>query len=221
MKHCIGYLKATQDYKRKFFFENNIAQRYSNQLVTLVDAAFASDEINRSSTSGFIMFYNSSLVAANSTTQSRIAISAPEAELNEIYRSSKKLLHYDGMFRDFGERNVQSTILTDSSSSINTVYNPVSARYKFLAVRIHFLKQQVQIGKIRVIYMRRWYNLADLMTKQNSPQEFSRLWTMAQSPFRWVHTKHRLPINQDASMKGVRSQSRQPPINKQESKQEN
>ena len=153
------------------------------------------------------MFYNQTLLAANSTSQTRIATSAPEAELNEIYRTTKKILHYHGLLCDFGETRVQNVILTDSSSSLNTVHNPVSARYKFLAVQIFFLKQQIRLGMMKLFFMPRNLNIADLMTKQNTTKEYLRLWKLAKSPFLWVHETTRDARQPSLGKKGLRSQT--------------
>ena len=149
------------------------------------------------------------MISANSTSQHRICTSAPEAELNEIFRTSKKLLHYKGLLRDLGEQKITMAILSDSSTSLRTIANPISTRYKFISIQIHYLKQLIQQPQFKVVYIPREKNLADLMTKQNVPREFHRLWSLAYTPFRWNHQQldaHVSRKDQQASRKGPGSQ---------------
>ena len=82
------------------------------------------------------------------------------------------MLHYRGLLQDFGEENITTTILTDSSSSIQTIINPVSSKYKFKSIIIHYLKQLVKQENVQLVFIQRQQNIADVRTKQNSTKEF-------------------------------------------------
>lgn len=188
MNHCLGYLKKTANFKRQFF-PSKPTNRGEHKLVAFVDAALGSDPKTRKSTGGSFVFYNQSLIGATSSTQQRVCTSSAESELTEIYRTSKKMLYYKGLLNDVGETEVESVILTDSKASVHTVNMPVSTRYKFLSLYIHFVKQLLRQLQLKVVFVRRELNPADLLTKQNCRREFDRLWTMLLSPFRWVHVQ--------------------------------
>ena len=183
MDYLLGYLAAQTSVTRTFYSKvfNN-----EKKLVALTDAAFANSG-DAKSTSGFLMFYNGSLVTANSSTQNKVATSAPEAELFEILRTTKELYHISGLLQDFGEMDLQTTILTDSASTVRTVVSPISRRYKYLSVYIAFLKEMVKEHGLHVVHLNREYNFADMLTKATTALEFTKQWNKIIAPFRWVH----------------------------------
>ena len=127
------------------------------------------------------------------TTQLRVATSAPEAELFEIYRTSKQLVYLKGLLGDMGEKDTSITILTDSDSSVKTVHNPISSRYKYLSVYVNFLKQQMKAHGLSVIFLSREHNFADLLTKQNTKEVFEALRKKLWTPFKWTHRQEAAP----------------------------
>ena len=183
MNHLLGYLKNNPVYSRKFY--NTDSEK--NQLVALTDAAFANSGENWKSTSGNIVYYCSSLVHASSATQRQIATSAPEAELFEVIKSTKMLLHLKGLAEDMKERDIEVALLTDSSSSVGTVHSPVTSKYKYLSVYITFVKNIVAEVGLKVVHLLRDHNFADLMTKQSDFATFSNMWKGATEPFQWRH----------------------------------
>ena len=186
MTSLFGYLKATVERKRWFYPIMDNGHSDANKLVSLIDASFANGS-NYHSTSGFFMFLNSTMINAQSTTQSKIATSAPEAELFEMVRTAKKMTYVRGLLFDMGCTKVDMVILTDSQSSVSTAHNPVSVRYRYLSVYIALLRRMVSKKMLRVVFMRRKDNFADLLTKQSSRKVFEYLLMLALSPFVWRH----------------------------------
>ena len=89
------------------------------------------------------MYYQATMVTANSWTQKKIATRAPEAELYEIVRTAKVMLYIKGLLQDMGEPVMDIAILTDSKPSAGTAYSPISARYRDISVTINLLKQVI------------------------------------------------------------------------------
>ena len=136
--------------------------------------------------SGNYVFLGSNLLTSKSRTQKNIASSAPHAELQEIFNTTKELLYLRGFVAELGITLAEPPcILTDSLSSVNTLNRPVSPAYKFISIMIHFLKEKVDQKKIQVNYISREFNMADILTKQPTKKEFIRLWDMVKSPFQW------------------------------------
>ena len=161
----------------------------TGKLLAVIDATFGNAEKDFHSTSGYFAYYNTNLIKANSSTQRQVATSAPEAELYELLRTTKMLLYLRGIFKDFGEKDVDLAILTDSSSTVGTVNNPSSSRYKYLSVYLQFIKQTVDKEDLKVVHLNRKWNFADLLTKQADVETFQRLLQLAMSPFAWIHKK--------------------------------
>ena len=104
MQHLFGYLKGSVAQVRTFYHrETDKTVDGSRKLVALVDAAFSNNPFKKYSTSGFFMYYQVTMVTANSSTQKKIATSAPEAELYEIFRTAKVMLYIKGLLQDMGE----------------------------------------------------------------------------------------------------------------------
>ena len=186
MRNLFGYLKKTKNYERSF------TEGGKAQLVAVVDAAFSNvddkDFLKKSTGGGFI-YYGHNMIYASSSTIRQQATSAPEAELYQILRITKTLIYLKGLHMDFGEKKFETAILTDSQSTVRTVNNPVSARYKYLSAFIGFIKWAVLQFSIRVVYLNREQNFADIMTKQGSCEEFTRHWNNASSRFDWTHNE--------------------------------
>lgn len=183
LNHVLFYLNKHPDVHLRFYPKNE-----STQLIALVDAAFANNN-DFHSTSGYFIYYGNTLIGCNSTAQKRVVTSSAEAELTEIYRSSKVLLEYKGLLSDLKQKVTDVIILTDSSSSIQTLNNPISSRYRFLSIYIAFVKQLFVSNDFKIHFINRENNFADVLGKQNVLSEFQRYWNMAFSPFKWIFNR--------------------------------
>ena len=193
--HCLynlfGYISGTREFTRKFYHSRNESKK--SKLVALIDAAFANGP-QMKSTSGHFIYYERSLLSVRSVTQKRTATSAPEAELFEMVDVAKTLLYLRGLLTDIGEGEMETTILTDSLSSVRTSHNPTSMRYRYLLVYLSFLRQLVKDKVLRVLFLKRIQNFADLVTKQATLKEFLSLSKLAFGPFHWQHKVEDKPV---------------------------
>ena len=85
------------------------------------------------------------------------------------------------------EKTVDAAILTDSKSSVGTAHNSVSARYRYLSVYVAFRKRFTSRKLLKIIFLGRENNLADLLRKQSESFTVHRLLRLALSPFEWIH----------------------------------
>ena len=157
------------------------------QIVAITNASFAGDHNTRKSCTGFFMYYGPNLVTAHSGTLSRIATSASEAELISIYVASKKMLFFRGLLEEQNALKVKTVLFTDSISFIQTLKSSVWTRYKFLGLYLHFVKEVILNLDLAIYFLKRDLNIADLLTKQNTPPIFEALWLLSQTPFKWTH----------------------------------
>ena len=158
-----------------------------SNLVALTDASIRNNRNNFHSTSWYFIFLSSSLITAKSATQRRGATSAPEAELFEIMSTTKQLLFLKGLLKDFGRNNIKIALLTDSSSSVATIKDPISSRYKYLSLYLAFIKAEVEKKAFEVKHLRRIQNFADMLTKALDGPSFMRFSNMINTPFQWRH----------------------------------
>ena len=128
--HTFGCLLNTIDYKLTFYAKPPLPLSQST-LVGFSDAAFAVDTHTRKSCGGHCIYYNQNLIGAQSGAQSRVTTSSGEAELTAIYACGKDMVFFQGLLNNLQEPKPLTAILTESSSSIQTIQGEVSSRFKF------------------------------------------------------------------------------------------
>jgi hypothetical protein len=78
---------------------------------------------------------------------------------------------------DFSEEYTHLPLQCDNTSAISVAKNPVlHSKTKHIEVRYHFLRDNVEKGKIALIYVPTHDHLADISTKPLYQATFTRLW---------------------------------------------
>jgi hypothetical protein len=77
---------------------------------------------------------------------------------------------------DFGEEYTYIPLQCDSTSAISVAKNPVlHSKTKHIEVKYHFLRDNVEKGKIAMIHVPTHDQLADIFTKPLDQATFTRL----------------------------------------------
>jgi hypothetical protein len=122
--------------------------------------------LDRKSTSGTCQLLDSSLVSWSSCKQSSVAQSTTEAEYVAATSCCCQLLWITYTMSDFGENYAHVPLQCDNISAISLAKNPMlHSKTKHIEVRYHFLRDNVQKGKIDLIHVPRHEQLADIFTK--------------------------------------------------------
>jgi hypothetical protein len=115
-------------------------------------------------------------VSWSSHKQSSVAQSTTEAEYVAADSCCSQLLWITYTMSDFGEEYTHVPLQCDSTSAISVAKNPVlHSRTKHIEVRYHFLRDNVEKGKIALIYVPTQYQQADIFTKPLDQATFTRL----------------------------------------------
>jgi hypothetical protein len=139
------------------------------------DVDFAGCRLDRKSTSGTCQFLGSSLVSWSSRKQSSVAQSTIEAEYVATSCCSQ-LFWMTYTMSDFGEEYTHVPLQCDSTSAISVAKNPVlHSKTKHIEVRYHFLRDNIEKGKIVLIHVPTHDQLADIFTKPLDQATFTRL----------------------------------------------
>jgi hypothetical protein len=139
------------------------------------DADFARCWLDRKSTSGTCQFLGSSLVFWSSRKQSSVAQSTTEAEYVAAASCCSQLLWITYTMSDFSEEYTHVTLHCDSTSAISVAKNPVlHSKTKHIEVRYHFLRDNVEKGRITLIHVSTHDQLADIFTKPLDQATFTR-----------------------------------------------
>ena len=140
------------------------------------DADFVGSRVNRKSTSGTCQFLRNALVSWFSKKQTSVALSTAEAEYIAAGSCVTQVLWIKQELEDYSLRYTHIPILCDNTSAINLSKNPVlHSRTKHIEIRHHFLRDHVQNGDIKLIFVSSENQLADIFTKPLSEDQFCKI----------------------------------------------
>ncbi|GJR09188.1 ribonuclease H-like domain-containing protein [Tanacetum coccineum] len=98
-----------------------------------------------------------------------------EAEYVALSASCAQVMWMRTQQKDYGFDYNKIPLYCDSQSALAISYNPVQhSCTKYINVRYHFIKEQVERGIIELYFVRPEYQLADMFTKALSQDRFSR-----------------------------------------------
>ena len=160
--HVLRYLKGTK----------SIGLRYVKGLDNFTlhgycDSDYAGCPDTRLSTGGFVFKFSDCAVSWSSRRQTSVAQSTSEAE----YVSAGAAALEATWLRDFAQelghpQDGPTTLFSDSTSAIAMSKNPVHReRTKHIAVKTHYVRDQVSLGNLRLIYVHTSVQAADTLTK--------------------------------------------------------
>ena len=164
----LGYVMSTQDYGIKLHVTPNTEEI---EVVAYADAAYATDQDNRKSVTGYLIYVNGSLVMWKSKMQEAVTLSSTEAE----YVVSVCLT--DMLFIKAVAESMQikvktpMTVYTDNTGAIDLLYNWTTAgRTRHIDIRHHFMRGFAEEGIFELKHVMSKFNRSDMMTK-NLPEE--------------------------------------------------
>ena len=121
----------------------------------------------RRSTSGFAIFLGNSLVSWSSKRQTTVSRSSAEAEYRGVANAVSECTWLRQLLRELYCNATQATIAyCDNISSVYMSRNPVHhRRTKHIEIDIHFVREKVAIGELRVLQIPSARQFADIFTK--------------------------------------------------------
>ena len=168
--NILRYLKGTIDQ----------GLQYSGKSVTLTgfaDSDWARCNLTRRSTTAFCFFIGNCLISWQSRLQTTVALSSTEAEYMALSTACQEAIWLRSLLSELGfHMPYSTTIWCDNKGAIQLCLNPVHhRRTKHIAIRYHFIREQVASHSIIVDYMPTNEMLADILTKPLTSNTFHRL----------------------------------------------
>jgi hypothetical protein len=162
-KRIFQYLKGTQHYTLTY---GGTEQKWSDELTTYCDSDGGSKS-HRKSISGYIFLLGGGAIAWSSKKQQTTALSTAEAEYVAAVHCFKQVLWFRSFFKELNmPQPDMSTIYSDNQAAISITHHPeFHARTKHLDIALHFIRDHVEAGTVRVIYVESSENLVDFFTK--------------------------------------------------------
>ncbi|GJW64846.1 retrovirus-related pol polyprotein from transposon TNT 1-94 [Tanacetum coccineum] len=142
-------------------------------LKAFADADYAGCQNTRRSTSGSAQFLGDRLVSWSSKKQKSTAISTTEVEYIALSGCCAQVLWMRSQLSDYGFNFNKIPLYCDNQSAIALCYNSVQhARSKYIDIRHHFIKEQVECRIVELYFVETKYQLADIFTKALPRERF-------------------------------------------------
>lgn len=164
VKRIMRYLRGTVDMKLTYRRDEEAV------LHGFCDADWANDEQDRRSITGYVFLLQGGAVAWNSRKQQTVALSTTEAEYMAMGAATQEAIWLKNLQNEvFGslEQMQQLTIYGDNKSALMLGEKPTTfhPRTKHIDVRHHFIRDEVNAGRIKFVHTPTQNMTADVLTK--------------------------------------------------------
>ena len=139
-------------------------------LVAFSDSDYAGDSETRVSIAGFILYLMGVPISWKSKGQKGVTLSSSEAEFVALSEAAKEIKFVFQVLQSMGVKvTLPIVVRVDNVGAIFIGTNvTVSQRSKHIDVRYHFVREYIQDGFLRIIFVRTKDNDADIFTKNLS-----------------------------------------------------
>jgi hypothetical protein len=162
LKRILRYLSGTRTYGITY----HRVPEYSNLFYGFADAAYANAD-DYKSTSGYVFIAGGGAITWRSKKQTTIALSSTEAEYVALSEAAREAFWLRNLYSELGFDQKEPTLIRgDNDGSIAIAQNPqFHKRSKHIAIRWHWIRDQVQAGNITIESCRDPDQTADVLTK--------------------------------------------------------
>ncbi|GKB08731.1 ribonuclease H-like domain-containing protein [Tanacetum coccineum] len=161
LKRILRYVRGTLSYGLQLYSST------TSSLVAYSDADWAGCPTTRRSTSGYCVFLGNNLLSWSSKRQFTLSRSSAEAEYRGVANAVAETCWLRNLLRELHTPLATATLVyCDNVSAVYLSSNPVQhQRTKHIKIDIHFVRDLVATGAIRVLHVPSRYQYADIFTK--------------------------------------------------------
>ncbi|GKC53134.1 ribonuclease H-like domain-containing protein [Tanacetum coccineum] len=161
LKRVLRYVRGTLDFGLQLYAS------ITGSLVAYTDADWAGCPTTRRSTSGYCVFLGDNLLSWSAKRQHTLSRSSAEAEYRGVANVVAETAWLHNLLRELHTPLLSATLVyCDNVSAIYMTANPVQhQRTKHIEIDIHFVRDMVARGQVRVLHVPSRYQYADIFTK--------------------------------------------------------
>jgi hypothetical protein len=168
VKRILRYIKGSLDLGLR------LHATPASTLTAYSDADWAGCPDTRRSTSGYCVYLGDNLVSWSSKRQATVSRSSAEAEYRAVAHAVAECCWTRQLLQELHHPLHSATVVfCDNVSAVYMASNPVQhSRTKHIEIDIHFVREKVSLGQIRVLHVPSSLQFADIMTKGLPSQLF-------------------------------------------------
>jgi hypothetical protein len=145
-------------------------------LIAYADADWAADNISRKSVTGYIVRLAKGPVSWVSRKQKTIALSSTEAEYMSLSDTARQLVWMQSLYNELGFKVHGIELNIDNQGAIFLAQNQMQEhRSKHIDIRYHYVRECVEDGRVKLVYIPTNEQAADILTKNLSYVKFREL----------------------------------------------
>jgi hypothetical protein len=169
LKRILRYVKGTLS------FGLHLGVGPVQSLTAYLDADWAGCPDSRRSTSGFCVYLGDNLISWSSKRQTTVSRSSAEAEYRAVAHVVAECCWLWQFLQELHVSIASATVVyCDNVSAVYMAANPVHhRRTKHIEIDIHFVREKVALGHVRVLHVPSSHQFADIMTKGLPVQLFT------------------------------------------------
>lgn len=173
-KRILRYLKGTMDYG--LLFPADLSSENA-EMVGFTDSDWCGGQDDRRSTAGYVFQFCSGSISWCSKKQSVVALSSCEAEYIAAALGACQALWLENLMDEPKlQQKKPMKLLIDNKSAINLAKHPVAhGRSKHIQTRFHFIRDEVNSGKLELEHCQTENQVADIFTKALKVEKFEEL----------------------------------------------
>lgn len=161
LRRIIRYIQGTSSHGLQ------LVKGKIDQLTAYTNADWAGCPDTRRSTSGYCVYLGGNLISWSSKRQPTVSRSSSEAEYKGVANSVAELCWIRNLLLELDCPLTKASIVyCDNVSSVYLTQNPVKhQRTKHIELDIHFVREKVALGQVKVFHVPSSLQFADVFTK--------------------------------------------------------
>ena len=174
IKRMLRYIKGTIDHG--VLLPKKSKNNTYVEVHGYTDSDFSGDQDEKKSTAGYIFMIEGAPISWSSRKQSIVALSSCEAEYVAASYAACQAAWIEMLLEELRIMESKMKLFVDNKSAINLANHPVChGRSKHIERRYHFLRDQVNKGKLEIKHCKTEVQLADIFTKPLKKVRFEEL----------------------------------------------